>query len=210
MTAEPHPVAHAHPVEETAYIGLGANLDDPRRHVETAVAELARLPSTRLAATSALYRTAPLGPADQPDYINAVARIETRLTPQALLAAMQAIERRHGRVRNGTRWGPRTLDLDLLTFGDRQICSSGLTVPHPEMHRRAFVLVPLADVAPRGLSVPGRDQLAALLAKVPRDGVARLASMDLRPLADLCATNEHGPAGGGPAAQGMTGTDPLC
>jgi 2-amino-4-hydroxy-6-hydroxymethyldihydropteridine diphosphokinase len=178
--AEPHPIAEALPTEEVAYIGLGANLDDPRRHVETAAAQLGRLPSTRLAATSALYRTAPLGPADQPDYINAVARIDTWLTPEALLAELQAIERQHGRVRNGTRWGPRTLDLDLLTFGDRQISSKGLMVPHPEMHRRAFVLVPLADVAPPGLWVPGRDDLATLLASVSHDGVERLASMECR------------------------------
>jgi 2-amino-4-hydroxy-6-hydroxymethyldihydropteridine diphosphokinase len=177
MTAEPHEAAAVRGAWETAYVGLGANLDDPRRHVEAAAAELSRLPSTRLRAVSSLYRTAPLGPADQPDYVNAVARLETRLAPRALLAALQGIERDHGRVRDGTRWGPRTLDLDLLTFGEQRIVSAALTVPHPEMHRRAFVLVPLADVAPPSLPVPGRDCLAVLLAAVPLDGVSLLAPL---------------------------------
>jgi 2-amino-4-hydroxy-6-hydroxymethyldihydropteridine diphosphokinase len=179
---------------ETVYIGLGANLDDPRRHVEQAAAALAGLPATGLEQLSWLYRTAPVGPADQPDYINAAARLVTRLSPRALLAALQQIERAHGRVRDGTRWGPRTLDLDILLFGTRHGAWPGLTLPHPEIHRRAFVLVPLAEVAPPRLDVPGQGRLDALLAAVPRDGVAALAPIRIVPSAvvsnrapqDLC------------------------
>jgi 2-amino-4-hydroxy-6-hydroxymethyldihydropteridine diphosphokinase len=165
---------------EAVYIGLGANLDNPRRHVEHAAAALAGLPASRLEQVSRLFRTAPLGPADQPDYINAAARLVTRLPPRALLGALQAIERAHGRVRDGTRWGPRTLDLDILLFGSRHSAWTGLTLPHPEVHRRAFVLVPLAEVAPAELDVPGQGRLDALLAAVPKDGVEPLASIALR------------------------------
>jgi 2-amino-4-hydroxy-6-hydroxymethyldihydropteridine diphosphokinase len=165
---------------EVVYIGLGANLDNPRRHVERAAAALAGLPASRLERVSRLFRTAPLGPADQPDYINAAACLITRLPPRALLEALQAIERAHGRVRDGTRWGPRTLDLDILVFGSRHSAWPGLTLPHPEVHRRAFVLVPLAEVAPANLDVPGQGRLDALLAAVPKDGVEPLAPIALR------------------------------
>jgi len=163
------------PAPETVYIGLGANLDDPRAHVEQAVADLAGLPGSGLEAISWLYRTAPVGPADQPDYINAAARLRTRLAPPALLRALQQIERRHGRVRDGTRWGPRTLDLDILLFGARRSERPSLRLPHPEIRRRAFVLVPLAEVAPAALDIPGQGRLDVLLAAVPKDGVAALA-----------------------------------
>lgn len=160
----------------TVYIGLGANLGDPRRQVEQAIAELAILPHGRLLAVSPLYRTAPVGPPDQPDYINAVARIDTLLSPRGLLVALQCIERRHGRVRDGSRWGPRTLDLDILLYGDAQIDAPGLHLPHAEMHRRAFVLVPLADIAPPGLWIPGRGALGALLSGLDRSGIDPLPS----------------------------------
>lgn len=169
---------------ETVYIGLGANLADPRAQVERAVQALARLPSSRLVQVSRLYRTAPVGPADQPDYINAAARLNTRLAPQALLGALQGIERDHGRVRDGTRWGPRTLDLDILVFGSRRVSEPGLTLPHPEVHRRAFVLVPLAEVAPADLDIPGQGRLAALLAAVPKAGVEVLAPSPFQAAAD--------------------------
>lgn len=165
---------------EAVYIGLGANLDDPRRHVERAARELAGLPASRLERVSRLFRTAPVGPADQPDYINAAACLITRLPPRALLDALQAIERAHGRVRDGTRWGPRTLDLDILLFGSRHSAWTGLTLPHPEIHRRAFVLVPLAELAPADLPVPGQGRLDALLAAVPKDGVEPLGPIALR------------------------------
>ncbi len=138
--------------------------------------ELGGLPETELLARSALYRTAPVGPADQPEYINAVASLKTHLSPRALLEALQAVERLHGRQRDGTRWGPRTLDLDILLYGDEHLSEPGLQIPHPEMGWRAFVLVPLADVAPVALLVPGVGTLADMLEQCPRQGVMRLAS----------------------------------
>lgn len=158
-----------------AWVGIGSNLSDPELQVRRALSELAGLPRTRLAACSALYRTAPVGPQDQPDFVNAVVRLETALDPVALLAALQGVERLHGRVRDGTRWGPRTLDLDILLYGGERIALPGLTIPHPEIASRAFVLVPLADVAPPDLQVPGRGALAELLAACPRGGIDPLS-----------------------------------
>lgn len=165
----------SHPQPAVAYIGLGANLDDPVRQVRTALDELGRLPGTRLEAVSPLYRTAPVGPPGQPDYVNAVARLSTGLPPRELLAALQGIERVHGRERNGTRWGPRPLDLDILLYDDCQIDEPGLKIPHPEIASRAFVLVPLADVAPPELSIPGQVAFQDLLVRCARDGVTPLA-----------------------------------
>jgi 2-amino-4-hydroxy-6-hydroxymethyldihydropteridine diphosphokinase len=148
------------------YLGLGANLGDPRLQVEQALSQLQALPKTQVAAVSSLYRTVPVGPAGQPDYINAVARLDTKLEPMGLLAALQQIERQHGRIRNGQRWGPRTLDLDILLIGEQVLNLPNLCVPHPQMHRRAFVLGPLAEIAPAGLEIPGRGSLGGLLAAV--------------------------------------------
>jgi 2-amino-4-hydroxy-6-hydroxymethyldihydropteridine diphosphokinase len=159
-----------------AYIGIGSNLADPVAQVRGAIIELAGLPETSLIASSALYQTAPVGPADQPDFVNAVVGLETRLGPRALLEALQGIERGHGRIRDGARWGPRTLDLDILLYGDLSLDEPGLQIPHPEMGRRAFVLVPLADVAPGGLRVPGAGTLADLLERCPAQGVRPMAS----------------------------------
>lgn len=156
-----------------AFIGLGSNLDDPRQQVARALAELAGLPETTLAAQSGLYRSAPMGPPDQPAYINAVARLETRLAPEALLDALQAIEVRHARVRSGERWGPRTLDLDILLYGDARIDSPRLQVPHPGLAERNFVLQPLAEIAP-DLDVPGAGPLRELLARCAPAGLERL------------------------------------
>lgn len=130
-----------------ACIGLGANLGDPAAALRAAFEALARLPATRLLAASRLYRTPAWGRTDQPDYVNAAALLDTALDPQGLLAALLDIERRAGRVRDGLRWGPRTLDLDLLLYGDRVIDLPGLRVPHPHLHVRAFALVPLAEIA---------------------------------------------------------------
>ncbi|WP_192035889.1 2-amino-4-hydroxy-6-hydroxymethyldihydropteridine diphosphokinase [Halomonas sp. YLGW01] len=143
-----------------AYIGLGSNLDDPRGHVERAIAELDGLPLTRLTATSRRYASRPVGPQDQPDFINAVARVETRLSPLALLDQLQALEQRHARVRR-RHWGPRTLDLDLLLYDDRRLEHPRLRLPHPELAARAFVVVPLHELAPR-LELPGFGPVAAL------------------------------------------------
>jgi 2-amino-4-hydroxy-6-hydroxymethyldihydropteridine diphosphokinase len=131
-----------------AYVGIGSNLDDPHAQVLAAFEELDALPHTRLARKSSLYRSAPIGHAAQPDFVNAVAQLETGLPAERLLAELQALERRHGR-RRSFRNAPRTLDLDLLLFGDAKLSSPGLTVPHPRMHERAFVLQPLLEIAPQ-------------------------------------------------------------
>jgi len=155
-----------------AYVALGANLGDPAAQVRAGFAALAALPQTRLAARSSLYRSAPVGYADQPDFVNAVAALETALAPRALLEALLAIEHARGRVRALPN-GPRTLDLDLLLYGDLQMHEPGLTVPHPRMHERGFVLVPLAEIAP-GCVVPGRGTVAELLHAVDVSGVTQL------------------------------------
>lgn len=147
-----------------ATIGLGANLDDPAAQVEYALAELDRVPGTRLVARSPLYASAPVGYIDQPDFINAVAQVETGLAPRALLAALLDIEHRHGRERS-FRNAPRTLDLDLLLYGAARFHEHGLELPHPRMHERAFVLRPLHDIAP-DILIPGRGRAADWLAGV--------------------------------------------
>ena len=147
-----------------AYVALGSNLDDPRAQVERGFAALAALPHTTLRARSRLYRTPPWGVIDQPDFVNAVAMLETSLLPRALLDALLGIEARAGRVRSAAN-GPRVLDLDLLLHGDAALREAGLELPHPRLHERAFVLLPLADVAP-DLEIPGRGRVADLLARV--------------------------------------------
>lgn len=156
-----------------AYIGLGSNLDNPECHLRQACVDLANIPSTQLQQVSSFYRSVPLGP-PQPDYINAVVALITRLSPQDLLANLQAIEQRHGRVRE-QHWGPRTLDLDLLLYGHQVIASSDLTVPHPGLLERNFVLIPLFEIAPR-LQLPDNQSLETLAAACPRDGLERLVS----------------------------------
>ncbi|WP_110654136.1 2-amino-4-hydroxy-6-hydroxymethyldihydropteridine diphosphokinase [Salinicola halimionae] len=130
-----------------AYVGLGSNLEAPRDQLERALSALALLPLSECVARSSLYASAPVGPRDQPDFINAVAAIRTRLSPLALLDQLQALEQHHRRVRN-RHWGPRTLDLDLLWYDGLARRSPRLTLPHPEMSRRRFVLEPLAEIAP--------------------------------------------------------------
>jgi len=136
-----------------AFIGLGSNLEDPRSQLQHAFTELDGLPETRLVARSSLYRSAPLGYPDQPEFVNAVAEIATALTPQALLQALLQIEHEHGRERT-FRNAPRTLDLDVLLYDDTQLHEHGLTLPHPQMHLRAFVLQPLLEIAPDA-AIPG-------------------------------------------------------
>jgi 2-amino-4-hydroxy-6-hydroxymethyldihydropteridine diphosphokinase len=156
-----------------AYIGLGSNLDDPQRQLETAFSALDKLPGSSVTRHSAFYRSKPMGPADQPDYINAVAELTTGLAPQALLLALQAIEQAQGRVRNGQRWGARTLDLDLLLYGNEIINTDCLQVPHPGMAERDFVLIPLAEIAP-DVVIPGQPVLRLLLEHCPDHGLERL------------------------------------
>lgn len=150
---------------ERAYIGLGSNLADPVYQVRSALDRLDALPETRLAKASGLYRTAPWGVTDQPEFVNAVAAVDTRLRPLALLEALQSEEGRAGRARGGRRWGPRVLDLDLLLFGNDRHADERLTLPHPRMHERAFVLVPLLEIAP-GIGIPGVGKAAAALEKL--------------------------------------------
>ncbi len=157
---------------DVAYIALGSNLQQPRCQLQTAFAALARLPDTQLIAQSSLYRSAPVGYVNQPDFVNAVAAIRTALTPRALLDALLAIEREHGRVREFAN-APRTLDLDILLYGERVIRAPGLTVPHPRMHERAFVLVPLAQIAP-GVRVPGSGRACDLLQNLDTTSVSVL------------------------------------
>ncbi len=154
-----------------AYIGLGSNLEDPKGQILRALEALKGLPATRLAGCSRLYRNPPLGP-PQPDYVNAVAALETGLSPWALLQRLQAIERAQGR-RRGARFGPRTLDLDILVYGDLVMDHPHLTLPHPRLKERDFVLYPLAELAP-GLEVPGQGRVATLKARCPDRGLVPL------------------------------------
>jgi 2-amino-4-hydroxy-6-hydroxymethyldihydropteridine diphosphokinase len=156
----------------TAYVALGANLDDPAATVRAAFAALANLPDSRIVHCSSLYRTAPVGIADQPEFINAVAELETSLAPEALLDALLEIEQRFGRIR-AERNGPRTLDLDLLLYNDQYLDLPRLTLPHPRLHLRAFVLQPLAEIAP-DLKIPGRGTVAAWLPAVANQGIVKL------------------------------------
>lgn len=158
---------------ERVYIGLGSNLATPHAQLRSALAALAALPQTHLAAQSSLYASDPLGPADQPRYVNAVAALDTDLSPLALLDALQTIELEQGRTRKAERWGPRTLDLDILLFGESQLDEPRLTVPHYHMHARAFVLYPLAEIAP-ALRLPDGRALSELLSACPFVGLERL------------------------------------
>ena len=156
----------------TAFIGLGSNLADPLVQVRQALVELDSIPGTRVTARSSFYRTSPVGLLEQPEFINAVASVRTTLKPQALLAALFAIENRHGR-RRSIRNAPRTLDLDLLLYGEKVLGQEGLSLPHPRLHERAFVLAPLAEIAPDAM-VPGRGRVQDLLARVDCNGVSRI------------------------------------
>ncbi len=156
-----------------AYIALGSNLGNARGHVLGAFDALARLPGTQLLAHSPLYLTPPWGMLEQPPFVNAVARVGTTLSPHALLDALLAIERAAGRVRDGERWGPRTLDLDILHMDGVALDDDRLSLPHPRIRERAFVLLPLNDLAPE-LELPGQGRVADLLAALDTAGLERL------------------------------------
>ncbi|HEX6827859.1 MAG TPA: 2-amino-4-hydroxy-6-hydroxymethyldihydropteridine diphosphokinase [Burkholderiales bacterium] len=156
-----------------AFVGLGANLGDPVSQLRHALAELGALPGTRLVARSSLYRSAPVGVGPQPEFANAVAEIETELAPRQLLEALLEIERRHGRVRDVPN-SPRTLDLDVLLYEDLVCHEHGLTIPHPRMHERGFVLHPLLEIAP-GCVIPGRGPAAEFAAAVAGQAVEKIA-----------------------------------
>ncbi len=156
-----------------AYIGLGANLNAPEQQIQTAFKALADLPHSRLLLKSSLYRSQPMGPKNQDDYINAVAKIATKLEPLGLLDHLQSVEQAQGRVRNSERWGPRTLDLDLLLFGDQTIQSERLTVPHYGLKQRAFVLIPLLEIAPE-LKLPDSTPIKLIVEELTEQGITRL------------------------------------
>lgn len=164
----------------TVYIGLGSNLSSklgniiksPMQHITAAIQSLGEIQSTRMLSVSSLYKSKPLGPQDQDDYINAVAQIETELEPFELLESLQAIENEHGRARN-ERWGARTLDLDILMFGEEIIQSDRLTIPHPEMMNRNFVLVPLTEID-SACTIPGEGLVSDVLADIDQDGLEML------------------------------------
>jgi 2-amino-4-hydroxy-6-hydroxymethyldihydropteridine diphosphokinase len=157
----------------TAYIGLGSNLESPAAQIISARLAINALENVNERAFSSLYASSPMGPQDQPDYVNAVMAVTTRLSPLDLLHALQAIELEQGRVRGVQRWGARTLDLDLLLYGDQQIGTTELTVPHKGISGRAFVLYPLHECAP-DLIIPGKGKLSHLLTHCPLAGLRRL------------------------------------
>jgi len=155
-----------------AWLGLGANLGDPVAQVERALLQIAALPETRLIARSSLYRSDPVGPPGQPDYCNAVCEIETALAPEALLDAVLAIEVDNGRTRDGIRWTARRLDIDLLHVDGVACDTPRLNLPHPQLHRRNWVLVPLAEITP-ALTIPGLGAIAKLAAQLGMGGLSR-------------------------------------
>ncbi|MES2561735.1 MAG: 2-amino-4-hydroxy-6-hydroxymethyldihydropteridine diphosphokinase [Pseudomonadota bacterium] len=161
---------------KSAFIALGSNLRDPQAQVRSGFEALAMLPQTRLARVSSLYHSSPVGYLDQPDFINAVAQIETALSPRELLDELLQIERGAGRLRDFPN-APRTLDLDLLLYDDIVCETTALTIPHPRMHERAFVLAPLAEIAPQ-IEVPGRGRVAELLAHVDIAGVTKIRTAE--------------------------------
>lgn len=167
MTA--HPQTHWYP----AYVGLGSNLDSPVRQLESAFELLAKIPRSRLVQRSALYRSAPLGGVEQPDFVNAVATMLTQLTAGELLLELQRIEQARGRERGAVRWGPRVLDLDLLVYSNQEIDEDQLTVPHPGIGERNFVLLPLEEVAPE-LVIPGLGPLANISVSGSASEISRI------------------------------------
>ena len=161
---------HASPI--TAFVALGSNLGDPAQQIRSALRALAALPGTRLVRHSSFYRNPPEGGLDQPEFVNAVAQIETRDGPRELLDRLLEIERAQGRARDYAN-APRTLDLDVVLYGDRAVREPGLTIPHPRMLDRPFVLVPLAEIAP-DVVVPGKGRVADLAAKLDASGLVKL------------------------------------
>jgi 2-amino-4-hydroxy-6-hydroxymethyldihydropteridine diphosphokinase len=152
------------------YLALGSNLADPLHQVQSALNALAALPDTTLVATSSLYRTPPYGPPDQPDFLNAAVALDTALAAETLLDHTQRIELEQGRVRKAHRWGPRTLDLDIMLFGEQTLSTLRLTVPHYDMHNRAFMLLPLLEIAP-DLTLPNSTRIADLLATLDSSSI---------------------------------------
>jgi len=162
--------AHWYP----AYIGLGSNLQKPAQQIEEALGLVAEIPDTRLIAVSSLYRSAPFGGVEQPDFVNAVASMMTQLAPLKLLGRLQDVENRQGRDRDETRWGPRVLDLDLLVYSAQTIDEPDLSVPHPGIGERNFVLLPLGEIAP-DLVIPGLGRVASIPVSMDEPSISRIA-----------------------------------
>ncbi len=156
----------------TVYLGLGSNLDDPENHLNSALEHIANIDQTTIASSSSFYKSPPLGPQDQPDFINCVVKLETDLTAHILLEALQEIENQHGRKRE-IRWGPRTLDLDILLFGDMTINDDNLTIPHPQLAYRDFVLVPLNEIE-SDIIIPGLGSLCGLITRLETHSLQRI------------------------------------
>ena len=156
------------------YVGLGSNLDNPAARLDAALAALGAIPETSLVKHSSFYRSKPLGPGAQPDYLNAAALLDSGLPAARLLQQLQSIENQQGRVRGGPRWGARTLDLDMLLYGNESIDEPGLVVPHPELRHRNFVLMPLLELAP-DLEIPGLGRATGLLVLAGCAGISRLS-----------------------------------
>ena len=161
-----------------SYIGLGSNLDNPELQLDAALDALRDIPDTNLVKYSSFYRSLPLGPGGQPDFINAVALLDSGLEAGRLLAQLQSIEDRQGRTRDGQRWGPRTLDLDMLLYGNQVIDEPELTVPHPGIRHRNFVLMPLLELAP-DLEIPGLGRVDELLDAAGSAGITRLVERNV-------------------------------
>jgi len=159
------------------FIGLGSNLESPREQIKTAVKDMQLMPETKFVACSSLYKSPPMGPQDQPDYINAVIELDTKLTPHRLLDQLQKIEQQHGRIRK-RHWGERTLDLDLLVYADEVVNDERLVVPHPGIATRAFVLYPLAELDEQ-LVIQGIGMVEQLVTQCPRDGLKQVEKIEL-------------------------------
>jgi 2-amino-4-hydroxy-6-hydroxymethyldihydropteridine diphosphokinase len=158
-----------------AYVALGSNLSGPRRQVEAAFERLAGLPDARLVLRSSLWRSAPMGPQDQPAFVNAVAGLVTKASPHAFLGSLKALERTLGKTQPAVRWGPRVIDLDLLAFGAYEVDEPGFTLPHPGLHQRNFVLYPLSEIAAE-LWVPGLARVRRLRDRVSGAGIERIGA----------------------------------
>ena len=164
--------------EVEAFIGIGSNLEDPQSQIINAFQELQELPNIQVLLKSSLYQSKPMGPNDQPDFINAIVKISTTLQPHELLNELQNIEERHLRKRQTERWGPRTLDLDIILYGDQQIDTKQLQIPHSGMAEREFVLIPLQEIE-ADLIIPGKGTLRELIERLPRYELKKIDNMDV-------------------------------
>lgn len=164
-------------LSNTTYIGLGSNLGDSVSQLVSAICAMQELPATQVIKTSSFYQSMPMGPPDQPVYINAVAKLTTSLCPHELLARLQKIENSHGRERVGERWGPRTLDLDILLFGNEVVKTEDLVIPHYGMAEREFVLVPLFEITPN-MIMPDGLPLSVWVSRCTLDGLKRLPTFN--------------------------------